>query len=271
LALIRQNSSQFEDIQFFNGGANVGYQNIIERCIIIECPLLTLRNIVSSMTKQNYRTDDDRLDSYMSKIQKVFRKIGHSISALHKHNIVHGSLQLDSFGKFEQGWKLKGLIGSQRKGNPMQTVHMDESVPPEAVTYTGNHGEIPQLLETCPATPEIDIWAFGKLLYEVFVGKPLIPREAGKSMKEDQTYLHTLGEWNETNLMEIVATIEETGNGTLAADLISHCLCKRPERRPQSMEDVLSHPFWSASPAQRRSIVHSTTKYGSSSKRRFYT
>jgi len=272
LSRIRSNSDRFEDIQFFAADKADGiYDNVIEHCVIIESPLLTLKSIVSSMAKQNYRTDHDRFEAYLEKIQKVFRKIGHSISMLHRQSIIHGNLQLDSCGKFEDGWKLTGLIGCQMNGNPMATAHMDAAVPPEVVTFKGAQRDTPQLLESYPASPALDIWAFGKLLYEVFVGKPLIPRESGKKMEDDKRYLHILGGWSEENLFQVVSNVEDSGNGTLAADLISHCLCKRPELRPKSMEDVLSHPYWSASPTQRRSTVGSARKYNSSTtKRRFY-
>lgn len=270
MSRIRSNKDLFEHIQFFEADkSDETCDNVIEHCVIIERPSLTLKSIVSSMAKQNYRTDHDRLDAYLDKIQKVFKKIGHSISMLHRQSIIHGNLQLDSCGKFEDGWKLTGLIGCQINGHPMMTAPMDASAPPEVVTYKGNHQDTPQLLESYPASPALDIWAFGKLLYEVFVGKPLIPRESGKTIEDDKRYLNILGGWNEENLFEVVSNIEDSGNGTLAADLISHCLCKRPELRPQSMEDVLSHPYWSASPAQRRSTAGSARKYNSSTKRRF--
>jgi Protein kinase domain. len=272
LSRIRKNKHLFEEIKFFEADkTNETRENDIEHCVIIERPLLTLKSIVSSMAKQNYRTDHDRLDAYLDKIQKVFKKVGHSISMLHRQSIIHGSLQLDSFIKFEDGWKLAGLIGCQIKGNPIKTTgDMDASVPPEVVTYKGNQRDDPHLLESYPASPLLDIWAFGKLLYEVFVGKSLIPRDSGKKLVDDKRYLNILGGWSEDNLMEVVSNVEDSGNGTLAADLISHCLCKRPELRPQSMEDVLSHPYWSASPAQRRSTAGIARKYnGSSTKRRF--
>jgi serine/threonine protein kinase len=226
-----------------------------------------LKKIASSMTKQNYRNDPNRLDAYLGKIQKIFKTIGSSIHYLHRQNVVHGNLNLESCGKFEDGWKLTGLIGAQSIGNPMTTLHMDTAAPPEAITFIGKQQQNAQLFETYPVSPGIDIWAFGKLMFEVLVGKPLIPRDTEKHIRNDHRYLTILGCWNEDDLVQAVSMMEDTGNGTLAADLISHCLCKRPEQRPQSMEEVLSHPFWAASSSQRKS---SSGNFGSSMKRRFH-
>jgi len=221
------------------------------------------------MAKKDYSNDKERLDGYLSKIRKLFRSIGDSVSYLHKQNVVHGNLHLQCCGKFDDGWKLTGLIGAQSAGDPMLTSHMDNSVPPESVFFRGTRGQSGYLHDTIIASPAIDIWAFGKLMYEVLVGKPLLPRDLDKDIGEDQRYLNLLGRWNAENLASIVADIENSGNGTLAADLISHCLCQRPDLRPKKMDEILAHPYWSSSASQSRNSA-SAKKYGSTPTRRFY-
>jgi serine/threonine protein kinase len=216
------------------------------------------------MAKKEYKNDNDRLQAYLAKIRKVLKTIGNSICFLHKQNIVHGNLHSQCCGKFEDGWKLSEFLGVQSFGDLISTSHMIHSLPPESVTFKGGKGHV---LKTITASPVLDIWAFGKLMFEVLVGKPLLPHDLTVDRKHDQRYLQSLGNWNQDDLTDVVTKIENSSNGTLAADLISHCLCKRPELRPRSMDEVLSHSFWTASLSQRRSTV-GTRKY-STSKPRF--
>lgn len=183
-----------------------------------------------SISKHDY-SDSKRLQ-LIRKIKKVLRKLAYAIHSLHKKDIVHGRLSLENFGKFEDGsWKLSGLIGCQSSRNPIYGPHV-----PEAVTF--NKG-IPQLLDTYPASPSIDVWAFGKVIYEALVGKPLIARN-------ENMYLSIMGYWDENSLTQVVSAVEKNGNGSVAADLITHCLCGDPQKRP-TIEEILSHPFWSVS------------------------
>ena len=260
--------SLFAAIRFFEVDAveTLSLPNKLERCIITETPLLTLQTIVDSMAKKGYRNNSERLDAYLAKIRKVLKNIGTSLNSLHRQNIVHGNLHSECCGKFEDGWKLSGFLGAQSFGKPISTSYMAYSTPPESITFKGARCH---LSKTITASSSLDIWAFGRLMYEVLVGRPLMPLDFHEDVKQDQKYLYCLGNWNQDNLIDIVTSIEDSGNGTLAADLISHCLGKRPELRPKSMEEVLSHPYWTAPSSQRRSTA-GTGRYSSASKPRFY-
>jgi serine/threonine protein kinase len=219
-------------------------------CIAMDKPLLTLANIATSMEKKRYRKDPSRLHRHIWKLRKVFNVIGHGINFLHQQGVIHGNIALDTCGKFEDGWKLLNLIGVQNLGEGVMASRMGLSIPPEGIKSRKDQSST-RMNDTLSASPTIDIWAFGKLMFEVVVQKSLIPFDSSETIeRQDSRLLKELGNWNEENLRDAVAELEMTGIGHLGIDLISHCLCSR-EERPQSMQEVMSHGFWNESRVKR--------------------
>lgn len=215
-------------------------------CIAINDPIITLSNIVSSMDRNKYMNDHERVNRYVGKLRKVFWMIGEGIHHLHKQGVVHGCIDAESCGKFDDGWKVSNLIGSQNVGKSFSISRVVNSIPPEAIHTNGRTTSIVVPVEI-PANTSMDIFSFGRLMYEVFTGKQLISVDSHKMVDEDDHFLLVLKNWNEENLCTVVSDIESAGAGTLAADLISHCLCPFPEHRPKSMKEVLAHPYWNES------------------------
>lgn len=215
----------------------------IQRFISCESPTLTLRTIVASMNKKKYRDDRESFERYLTRIQKVFRMVAEALYYLHQKAIVHCNICPESCGKFENGWRLTGLVGSNYSGKSIQTSRMGQNMPPEAiVTSHGTSGKRKYAISSSfVASPSCDIWAFGKLMFEVLIGKGLLPRDISS-----QEFVNSLGRWNEDNLAHIVSDLEDRGVGTLATDLITHCLCPRPGSRPKSFEEILNHSYWNS-------------------------
>lgn len=241
-----------------------------QHCVAIDNPILTLSSIVSSMDRNKYTNDHERINRYIGKLRKVFFMIGEGINHLHLQGVVHGHIDATSCGKFEDGWKVLDLIGSQCKGKPFRNGRICSSIPPEAIQISGRTNSI-SISSHIPADTSMDIFGFGKLMYEVFTGKQLIqiPIDSHKMVDEDEFVLRALKNWDEKNLSSVVSEIESAGVGTLAADLISHCLCPFPEQRPTSMKEVLAHPYWNES---KNSIQGSNKRVSGSesvTKRRF--
>jgi len=196
--------------------------------------------------------------------------IGESIEFLHDHDVIHGHLMLEFCGKFDDGWKLIDIAGAHNIGESMPLNHTNASAPPESVTFGNGHSRgrgTPAFRERITASPSLDIWAFGKLMYEVLIGENILPIDPNQSVGSDERYLYLLGNWNEESLKNIVADVEASGEGALIADLISHCLCPQPDDRPKSMQDVLSHAYWNSTSSNRR--TNSAMRHGGGMNRRF--
>ena len=208
-------------------------------CLAVERPILTLSTIVSGITNDDkYKHDRERFMRYLSKVCTVLRLIGKGIRHMHKVGVIHGNIGMHNCGKFEDRWKVMGLTGMKQIGENFTLARLDSSAPPEAVEFSGEgSGQI-------IASPAIDIWGFGKLMYEVLLGETLFDIDTNVKGQSNKSILTVLGAWNEDDLRYVVEKIESIGIGKVAADLISHCLCPFPEDRPANMEEVLSHPFW---------------------------
>jgi hypothetical protein len=220
-------------------------------CVAVERPTLTLDQVVAGMLKNDdYRTKPDMRNRYLSKVSMVLRIIAKALRYLHDEGVVHGNVCLEAVGKFEDTWKLTEMLEMQPAGDNFDASRFGKSSPPEAlamlrdvvedaptsrqVTFVGN----------LTSDPSIDIWAFGKLAYEVLTGMRLIPFDSDKSTRQDQKSLLQLYKWCDADLNQVVDNLRKAGVPTLGADLVSHCLLPDPQDRPANMEEVLNHPFW---------------------------
>jgi hypothetical protein len=224
-------------------------------CISIERPSLTLDRVVAGMLRNDaYRRDPELRTRYAGKIFAVLRMIAKSIRHLHVSGVVHGDLCMEQCGKYEDAWKAMGRLGFQRIGEPFDVSRWHQSYPPEAVVDKSeqegdsvfNSDDAPVCFnDDLVAAPSLDIWAFGKLAYEVLVGDPLFEFDSTKEPSDDFVTMLDIMEWNsEDNLKKVFVRLLDVGITEAAADLITTCLFSRPGERPDSMDDVLAHPAW---------------------------
>jgi serine/threonine protein kinase len=223
-------------------------------CVAVELPSLTLdRVVVSMLENQDYKRNPDMRNRYFSKVCMVLRLIAKSIRHLHEVGVVHGDVCLGNCGKFDDKWKLMSSLGTQPIGKRFDSARMGESSPPEAVEMLRNVVET-RGQETASrraafkgdivAAPAVDMWAFGKLIYEVLTGEPLIQFDPNKDTRHDNRALLKLVSWNEDDLQNVVDKLQDSGVSTLGIDLVSHCLLPDPGERPSTMDEILDHPFW---------------------------
>ena len=222
-------------------------------CLAIERPSMTLNRVVEGMRQNSdYQRNDEMRARYMSKISMVLRTTAKCVRHMHQRGIIHGNLCLESCGKFGESWKVADVIGSRKEGEAFGASRFGESSPPEAVelmnvmveSYRDSARKRPTFVSELEASVAIDVWGFGKLAFEAFTGLSLIDFDEEKEVRNDSRSLLRLLRWNDKDLHDVIDCLREAGISTLGADLISFCLLPNPRERPNSMDDILNHPFW---------------------------
>ena len=223
-------------------------------CISIERPSLTLDRVVAGMLKNDgYKRDPDLRKRYSGKVCAVLRMVAKSLKHLHSQGVVHGDLCMVNCGKFDETWKIMGTLGLQCIGQRFNPARWHESFPPEAINEVDDEqGSTICDSDDAPvgfksnlvAEASIDIWAFGKLAYEMLLGDPLLDFDASKKPSEDKVTLLEVMEWDESRMKDVFHSLLDAGIPESGADLITSCLFFLPDQRPASMDEVLENPFW---------------------------
>jgi hypothetical protein len=223
-------------------------------CISIERPSLTLDRVVAGMLKNDgYKRDPDLRKRYSGKVCAVLRMVAKSLKHLHSQGVVHGDLCMVNCGKFDETWKIMGTLGLQRIGQKFNPARWHEAFPPEAIAEVDDEqGSAICDSDDAPvgfksnlvAEPSIDVWAFGKLAYEMLLGDPLLEFDASKKPSEDKVTLLEVMEWDETRMKDVFHRLLDAGIPETGADLITSCLFFPPDQRPASMDEILANPFW---------------------------
>ena len=223
----------FEDLEHFSLTENEpnAPQNIpVKHCVSMTIPSMSLARVIAGMPKDHrYRRDAKSLTRYFGKVTHILQQTAKALSHLHENKIVHCHVDSHHIGKFNDVWKLTGLVGSFANGSKISTHHLGLNFPPEA--FSSN--------VALRALPLIDVWSFGKLMYEVFVGESLF----APFQEEGDDHIVLLS-WNERHQAIIADQLYRARIGQTGIDLITRCLCKRIEMRFSSMMEVAQHQFW---------------------------
>lgn len=270
-------------IFFVNEGGYGGHEDKPrQHWISVEQPEVTLRDVADSMVRKGgYWNQPDLRRKYASKVCSVLKIIAKSLHHLHSNGLLHGDLSLGSCGKFEQSWKVLGRMDFQEIGDPFDTTRFQNSFPPESLQMDNRNSNYydsdvvhASFKTSIVSDPSIDIWAFGKLAYETIMGRPLVDFET-KKPSDDPVALLEIMDWDERSLKKIFTDLLESGGiAESGAELFTSCLFARPQDRPKSMDEILSHPFWKENQKRRekskskksRRNTDSVSKFSSTSK-----
>ena len=184
-------------------------------------------------------------------------------------NVIHADINLDNCGKFGEEWKLMNTTGLTTAGHTIQKSRLGMSLPPEAVEI--DRSMRVRFKNTIVASVALDVWAFGKIMYEALVGHRLINLDENLGLQENQESLFSLAKWGDKDIERVIKDLAIQDVNATGADLISQCLSSNARDRPSSMTEVLQHPFWyiarrkSRKPKVRRAFPRSSDQYFSMS------
>jgi len=235
-----------------------------QRCVAIERPRQTLKEIVQGMTENGtYDSgNSDKRMKYSAKICSVLKLIGKTLRHLHEAGVVHGNVSMETCGKFEDSsWKLMERLGVQAIGKPFNPGRFHHSFPPESLeplsadndaeeqqgdTVFDSDRPLVSFSQDFVADVSTDIWGFGKTCYETLVGRPLIEFDTNSSdsPSDDVVALLQTMEWNVSNMETVFGDLLQSGIGESGADMITACLFPSPGDRPVDMDEILNNPFW---------------------------
>ncbi|KAI9466634.1 kinase-like domain-containing protein [Lactarius psammicola] len=154
-----------------------------------------------------------------------------ALEHIHSKRVVHRDIKPENVFIDIDGHIVLGDFGLARKlGAGQSTVSGNEMFGTPAYTP-------PEVFAGRPYGREVDIWAYGVMLYELITG-----REAFKSTTVPQNDPNWLAHLSRHILHdELEASPYLTSD---SADLIAKLLCKRPEARLSDFHEIRKHPFF---------------------------
>lgn len=214
----------------------------LRHCVSVTKSKLSLSRVVAGMPRNHeYRMDLKLLRRYFSKVKSIVFCVGEGISKLHARNIIHGKIDSHSIMKFSERWKITGLCGSVVRGGCFSLTRVGPHSPPEAFIVSQSATSLAAINPTFIAELSVDVWAFGKLIYETFVGEsmfaPLVESD------DEQLQVRCIAGWNGDHAKILMKRLTESGIGEKGTDLVCKCLQLKRDR-PQSMDSILRHEFW---------------------------
>ena len=195
---------------------------------------------------QTCQNDPKIRQRYASKALAVLRMVANGLVHLHSLGVVHGDLSVDNIGKYESKWKLSGISSVQTIGRPFDPSRFAFAAPPEAISPVEKLSPTSlkvSFREDLIAAPSIDSWGFGKLAFEVLVGRPLTAFDNSVDISQNHNALMDIMDWNDFNVEALREDLLNVGVSVSAVDLIVACLSPEPSRRP-SAAAIVEHYVW---------------------------
>ena len=237
----------YEEFEHFTIGdlddANIPSGTKLHHCVVVIKSKLSLSRVVAGMPRNHkYRTDLNLLKRYFSKVKSIMFRVGEGIYKMHACNIIHGEIDSHSIMKFGDRWKITELCGSVVRGGTFSMTRLGAHSPPEAFIAPQKESSSTSMNPSFVAEPTVDIWAFGKLVYEAFVGESIFESFFVASDDEDLQFKR-IASWSNRHVKILRGHLSDSGISDMGIDLVCSCLRMEPNR-PRSMADVLQHEFW---------------------------
>lgn len=180
------------------------------------------------------------------------KRIGASLLHLHENGLVHTDFGPHSVGKFGPLFKLLGVGGCVRIGNetdPKHGIyHPPESILVETVMLDDKERKTAKVVAV-EASPAIDTWAFGHMVYESLSGVPL-SAYSHRGQRVKSSNLAKIARWDDHALQRALRFIDV--EDTLARDVVSKFFNPDPEQRFKSIRDAIADPFFNTDYGDRK-------------------
>jgi len=180
------------------------------------------------------------------------KRVGASLLHLHENGLVHTDFGPHSVGKFGPLFKLLGVGGCVRIGaetDPKHGIyHPPEAILVETVTVDGKERKTAKVVPII-ASPAIDVWAFGHIVYESLAGAPL-SAYSHRGQRVKSSNLAKISRWDDHSLQRALRHID--ADDTLAVNVITKFLNPDPEQRFQSIRDAIGDPFFNTDSGDRK-------------------
>jgi len=180
------------------------------------------------------------------------KRIAISLLHLHENGLVHTDFGPHNVGKFGPLWKLLGVGGSVRIGEPTEPnhgiYHPPEAIAIESVIIDGKQKKTARV-RSIPAALSHDIWSFGTMVYEAVVGAPL-SAYSHRGHRVKSSNLAKIGRWDDNSLKRALRHIDE--EDTLARDVLHKLLHPDSSKRYSSIRDVIEEPFFTVDSGDRK-------------------
>jgi len=180
------------------------------------------------------------------------KRVAIALLHLHENGLVHCDFGPHSVGKFGPLWKLLGVGGCVPVGgatDPKHGIyHCPEAIKVETVVVNGQDRKTARVI-SITASPAVDLWAFGHLVYESVVGAPL-SAYSHRGQRVKSSNLAKIARWDEGSLKRALKHIDESD--TLARDVVSKFFHPDPEQRYKSLRDAIADPYFHTDVGDRK-------------------
>lgn len=180
------------------------------------------------------------------------KRIAVSLLHLHENGLVHTDFGPHSVGKFGPLWKLLGVGGCVPIGgvtDPKHGIyHSPEAIDVSTVEVDGQERKTAKVV-SITASPAVDLWAFGHMVYEAVVGAPL-SAYSHRGQRVKSANLAKIARWDESSLKRALKHIDESDS--LARNVVTKFLHPDPEQRYQSLRDAIADPYFNTDVGDRK-------------------
>lgn len=180
------------------------------------------------------------------------RRIGISLLHLHENGLVHTDFGPHNVGKFGPLFKMLGVGGCVRIGdqtNPKHGIyHSPEAIVVESIIVDGKERKTARVIPV-KASPAIDLWSFGHMVYESVVGAPL-SAYSHRGQRVKSSNLAKIARWDDLSLQRELMNVDAADK--LARNVISKLLHPDPNKRFKSIREAISDPFFTTDSGDRK-------------------